>query len=860
MGLLDELKQQAEAKKQQEAVERAEQERLIEHAHTEVKPRLARVYTYLSELAEHLNYVQPEIFVSYDIKNGVVLENLRQRDYKVRADSREQLTEFSLTFHCVDEGKLEFEVESKPQIDRRIEFLQDNKLSFTRKEIRDDRLNVSHALFRLEREVPIVFHFKLAADLLGILMTIRNFETLGLKTYALDPARIDDSFLEELGRYILRKDTKFLQLDMSESDRARLRALVAAEKQQQAKTTAEQAKAEQTITQAAATQHEATAANSPATSATPPPSPSEAETVKAEIPPKPADLRDATLYTEFAHCPNPYRKPGRADLARETYVKKLGSLKMFPTQQVQEAARSASALNAVVMKWDKRLELATAILAASYATVAQFYGHYQSRHSAIPEDRDQRDTLTATINLAEQLAIAYKLVFKELFATARGAYLKHRDTLVEAGFRALEMSRLAQRLRAIRYQKLPGAMWSDCNRIFFGLALHNDTAQPLRLTGTTGVRPVSEKRSPGSSTMSSPQDVYLSVQLFGLLDTITWPMRLLHVPDAYLNHLDNALRILPDSAQGMAPGTLITYLDADGPPRFQRREQTHLPAIRVEYSTLFNRLAQDHEALSQMKVLDHFDPTKVSTPLAHLAGKDRIPVVELMLLRLKERQRQHKRHAGGGNESFRLYFGFDDGHQLLQAIAAPYIEGALQKRNLTDNLAQRSAKFTDDQEQLATRWQLVDFSTGGLLLRTQVTAFTTPVEIGQIVTFSPVDKLEQALIGYICRLHRPRDDEIEVAITRVAKYAEAALVQEALGEEAARPVILIQDLDEHWRVIAPADHGYVSGTPLKVTQPNGRTVPARLGNVWLAKNDFTVFELSSPGFDRVVKTEQAKSA
>jgi hypothetical protein len=235
-------------------------------------------------------------------------------------------------------------------------------------------------------------------------------------------------------------------------------------------------------------------------------------------------------------------------------------------------------------------------------------------------------------------------------------------------------------------------------------------------------------------------------------------------------------------------------------------------------------------------------------------------VLELMLLRLKERQRQHKRHAGGGNESFRLYFGFDDGHQLLKAIAAPYIEGALAKRHLTDNLAQSSAKLIGDEEQLATRWQLIDFSTGGLLLRTEVTAFTTPVEIGQIVTFSPTDKLEQALVGYVCRLHRPHDHEIEVAITRVAKYAEAALVEEALGSGGPRQVMLIQDLDEHWRVIAPSDHGFVSGTPLKVTQPNGRTVPARLGNVWLAKNDFTVFELSSPGFDRVVKTEQVKTA
>lgn len=865
MGLLDELKQQSEAKKQQEAQAREEQERLRDHARNQVQPRLNRIYSYLNELAEHLNYVQPEIFVAYEISNGVTLENLRQRDYKVLADSRDQLTECSLAFHCLGDGKLEFQVESKPQIDRRIEFMQENKLTFSRKEIRDDRLNVSHAQFRLDREVPILFHFKLASDLLSIVLTIRNFETLGLKTYTLDPERIDDAFLEELGRYILRKDTKFLQLDMSESDRARLRAMVAAEKKQRAKTKPAQSAPKQSTPapEPAEVQAKPSPADQPAAKVPPPAAATPAPERAAPAPkpaPKPVDLRDATLYTNFAQCPNPYRKPGRTELNRSTYVEKLGSLKMFPAQLIQEAARIATALNAVVMKVDKRMELAGAILGGSYATLAQFYGHYQNRHSTIPEDRNQRDALTATITLTEQLAIAYKLAFKELFTTTRGAFLKQRDTIVEAGFRALELSRLAQRLRAIRYQKLPVAMWSDCNRIFFGLALHNDTTQPLRLTGTTGVRPVGEKRSPGTTTVSSPQEVYLSLQLFGLLDTITWPMRLLHVPDAYLTHMDDPLRILPDSGQEPAPGVLITYLDAEEPPRFRRREQNSVPAICIEYSTLFNRLVQDHEALSQMAALDSFEPGKVSSPLAHLGNKDRIPAVELMLLRLKERQRQHKRHPGGGHESFRLYFGFDDGHQLLRAIAAPYIEGALAQRHLTDNLAQSSAKLVGDEDQLATRWQLIDFSTGGLLLRTEVTAFTTPVEIGQIVTFSPADKLEQALIGYVCRLHRPRDHEIEVAITRVAKYAEAALVEEALGSGGPKSVMLIQDLDEQWRVIAPGNHGFVAGTPLKVTQPNGRTVPARLGSVWLAKNDFTVFELSSPGFERVVKTEQARSA
>jgi hypothetical protein len=57
----------------------------------------------------------------------------------------------------------------------------------------------------------------------------------------------------------------------------------------------------------------------------------------------------------------------------------------------------------------------------------------------------------------------------------------------------------------------------------------------------------------------------------------------------------------------------------------------------------------------------------------------------------------------------------------------------------------------------------------------------------------------------------------------------------------------MNDGDGKWHIALSHKTGFVSGMPLKLTRGDGSKLPVRLGEVWMKKRDFTVFELRSPG-------------
>ena len=148
------------------------------------------------------------------------------------------------------------------------------------------------------------------------------------------------------------------------------------------------------------------------------------------------------------------------------------------------------------------------------------------------------------------------------------------------------------------------------------------------------------------------------------------------------------------------------------------------------------------------------------------------------------------------------------------------------------------------------KWRLVNFSTGGLLLIAEESD-APPIKLGQLVCFAPEDNKQEPLLGYIARLQRVQDSCVEIAIVRISSYVESIQIRD-LGkaeEKDLMPVLLIQDLDNAWELVLHESYGYVRGAPLQISRQKGPLLPARLGDVWLRKSEFSVFELSSPGLD-----------
>jgi len=553
---------------------------------------------------------------------------------------------------------------------------------------------------------------------------------------------------------------------------------------------------------------------------------------------------------EFAGLPSAFKSAPRELLNRQAITAKLEDLKRFGVRQLQEAANILSQLNRCNLKAEKRVELVRSILGVVYPTMARDYLKYQDKQISLPEGNERRETILACIEICNQSGMAYKHLFKTLYQVKPASYRKVRDEALECGTRILELTRLEQRFRGLRHQKLSPTTWLDVNRVFFSLLAHGDTEAPVKLLGTIGysTRLVSSNRSPVDSNLTR---LYLSIQLFGLVDAPSWSTRLFHMPDAYLDFIENAIVIEPDSGKPVVPGCLLTHIDRKGPPLFQRDAHMPEPRICIEYPNLYNRMVMDYEELAKMKFIGRFDAGKLSTPLLELEAIERFPFLESMLFGLRPRERKQKRHAAFGHENLRLYFGYKEVYRLLIDLASKDVQRIAENREFMDTLAGFSAGVADDHTiKNHSRWEIANFSSGGLLVITRETSFTVAIQIGALVAFFPNQEAKRPLLGYVSRINRPSDQQVDVAIVRLSTHAEDAIVQEAGSQsKQGRGVILFQTLDNKWCLVARHQYEFVPGKPLRLIREDYKQIPARLGNVLLTKQDFVVYELSSPGLN-----------
>lgn len=552
---------------------------------------------------------------------------------------------------------------------------------------------------------------------------------------------------------------------------------------------------------------------------------------------------------EFAGLPTAFKSAPRDFANKQAITHKLDDLSRFGVRQLQEAANLVSQLNRYNLKPEKRVELVRHILGTIFPTMLRYYQEYQGKVISLPESNDRREAILASIEICSQSALAYKHVFQALYTARSGGYRRVRDDILEAGGRVLELARIEQRFRGLRHQKLPPTTWLDVNRAFFSLLAHGDTEEQVPLLGSLGYS--SRRGGQGKPVLeSNARKLYLSIQLFGLLDAPSWSTRLFHAPDAYLELIDNAVTIEPDTGKDVVPGCLLTHIENKGPPVFQREKHMPEPSICIEYPNLYNRLVNDYEELAKMKFIGRFDAEKLSRPLLDLEVIERFPFLESMLFGLRPRERKQKRHAAFGHDKIRIYFGFKDVYQLLMDLASKDVQRISSARAFMDTLAEFSAGMSDDTGSVSrSRWEIANFSTGGLLVISRESSFTMPIQIGSLVAFFPNEDVKRPLLGYVSRINRSGDQQVEVAIVRLSSYAEDAIVLDSADEPDAqrRGVVIFKTLDDKWCLVARHNYDFVPGQPLRLMREDNKRAPARLGNVLLTKQDFIVFELSSPG-------------
>ncbi len=213
MGLLDELKQQAESQKHQQQTSQAERQQHM----LAIDAVLRDASRYFTELANSLNLIKPQVNRNFYIEGTAKLDGLAQGDYRARdrrksLDHRDFFEEVSFRFNCTGAQNLVVEKLTSPAVDRLRDSLRVCGLVFDCKEIKNDRNYVERGIFTITAEVPA------AATLIGnfdtgnIKLELRNIEALGTMDYQYDVAEFNGDILEELAKLLLSKPNQLRRL------------------------------------------------------------------------------------------------------------------------------------------------------------------------------------------------------------------------------------------------------------------------------------------------------------------------------------------------------------------------------------------------------------------------------------------------------------------------------------------------------------------------------------------------------------------------------------------------------------------------------------------------------------------------
>lgn len=230
MGILDDLRQQADQVRQDKEREEARQAELERTYQTGIRPAMLTIHQYLVDLVEQLAAVTWSVNLDFDFPGIGRVEKLEQRDYNISIDSQRNPKAIILRFDCVAPEEKRYTVATKPATDEACQFLLVQKVRFTDWALRDANREIIGYVIQAKLRVRTTLAIDADLENGGICVTSYNFDSVVEKGFQTSHTNVNEEWLDQLGHYILRKNTGFGRLNMSEEERRRIRLLVEAER------------------------------------------------------------------------------------------------------------------------------------------------------------------------------------------------------------------------------------------------------------------------------------------------------------------------------------------------------------------------------------------------------------------------------------------------------------------------------------------------------------------------------------------------------------------------------------------------------------------------------------------------------
>jgi hypothetical protein len=214
MGLLDELKKQAETLKNES--QRTTAETLVLNTKlTEAK--MQQTFQFLHELTKQLNVLKPETPRGFDIETAGRFENLMLDDFfidyrKKKIGDRDYYDHIILRFKQGSNQVLQVKRDSQQLIERLRGFLMNANIKFEMTETKNDRSFVLFATFKIPYVVRSEVIIQANNEAGQLVFKIKNVERINSFDLQFNAAEVSETMLDEFARYLVGKTNKFKEI------------------------------------------------------------------------------------------------------------------------------------------------------------------------------------------------------------------------------------------------------------------------------------------------------------------------------------------------------------------------------------------------------------------------------------------------------------------------------------------------------------------------------------------------------------------------------------------------------------------------------------------------------------------------
>lgn len=389
----------------------------------------------------------------------------------------------------------------------------------------------------------------------------------------------------------------------------------------------------------------------------------------------------------------------------------------------------------------------------------------------------------------------------------------------------------------LRYQQLNERDWQTANATFHVMHRYEDTSAPIKSLGE-------KLKLNASYHYSTLQDIFITIQLIGLVDRMGWPTHLHGFLRSYIAAIPNSAQIkLDDGKAALDRNSCIA--ECHGKAAMQKTRTSPTPALILDCRVFLDAVRRDCMNLVACK--RDRKPDLMPVRFFRIPEIERFVVSDLLtkayfgnsLTVLPE----HEQKAA----DLRVYVGFQAVFSLLRNT---FNRGDSER--LVDKLAKRSALLAEDHvATVESVWFMLYQDSKMIRLRTQESQFTTAMGVGALLSYGMgEDAVNSPRLAVVSRIYRPSTKTVVIDLFRLARYAEPVAVflkndlSEVAGEEKGYAALLLHDeLIGGWCLAFPPQGILLTAKELTLKRGN-QSYDVTLGALRNVTTDFYVFATS----------------